>query len=71
MRIALIEPYFPSTNATSIWVNNKHRGLEPCKGRERDLTGKNAADKKKPPLLMPAWLKFEKDRPETRKRFSL
>lgn len=60
MRIALIEPYFPSTNATSIWVNNKHGRLEPCKGRERDLTGKNTADKKKPPLLMPEWLKFEK-----------
>ena len=37
MKIALIKPIFPSTNATSIWVNNKHKRLEPCKDRERDL----------------------------------
>lgn len=60
MRIALIEPYFTSTNATSIWVNNKHKRLEPCQGRKRDLTGKNTADKKKSALLMQTWLKFEK-----------
>ena len=60
MRMALIEPYFTSTNAASIWVNNKHRRLEPGKGRKRDLTGKNTGDKKRSALLMQTWLKFEK-----------